>query len=114
MTVFATPREVGLAIRRRRKELRWDQARLAQAVGASRQWIVDIEQGKPRAELELVLRAFTALGLALTAQVRDAAPAVATIARAAAPQVPGSAVDIDAVVERASRPPAWLKDSTPR
>ncbi|HVJ61367.1 MAG TPA: helix-turn-helix transcriptional regulator, partial [Tahibacter sp.] len=72
MTVLATPRDIGLAIRRRRKELGWDQSRLALAAGASRQWIIDIEQGKPRAELERVLRTLAALGLTLAIDEHDA------------------------------------------
>lgn len=105
MAVFVTTRDIGLAIRSRRKELGWDQARLAQAAGASRQWIVDIEQGKPRAELERVLRTLTALGLSLTVETRDTAIRPAAPARTVALRPP---IDIDAIVERASRPPAWL------
>jgi len=35
-------------------------------VGVSRKWIVEVEKGKPRAEIGLVLRTFTALGLKLS------------------------------------------------
>jgi HTH-type transcriptional regulator/antitoxin HipB len=59
-----TARELGAAIRRRRRELGWTQARLAEAAGATRAWVIGLEQGKPGAELTLVLRALTALGLA--------------------------------------------------
>jgi len=109
MTVLASTRDIGLAIRRRRKELGWDQARLALAAGASRQWVIDIEQGKPRAELERVLRTFAALGLSLTAQAGDEAPRVVTAARTVGRKPP---IDIDAIVERSSRPPVWLKVGT--
>ncbi len=42
------------------------QRTLAEKVGVSRQWIVDAEQGKPRLEIGLVLRAADALGIVLT------------------------------------------------
>ncbi|MFC7520025.1 helix-turn-helix transcriptional regulator [Xanthomonas populi] len=59
----AHPADIGNLIRATRKRRGWDQARLATEIGASRQWIVDIEKGKPRAELQLILRALHALGL---------------------------------------------------
>jgi HTH-type transcriptional regulator/antitoxin HipB len=58
-----TPVDVGLMIRARRKQLELDQRTLAERIGVSRQWLVEVEKGKPRAELGLVLRALTALGL---------------------------------------------------
>ncbi len=42
------------------------QAELATKVGTSRLWITEIERGKPRASLVLVLRALSALGLELS------------------------------------------------
>jgi HTH-type transcriptional regulator / antitoxin HipB len=50
-----------------RRALRLDQKTLADKVAVSRQWIVDIEKGKPRAEVGLVLRTAEALNIALTA-----------------------------------------------
>jgi DNA-binding XRE family transcriptional regulator len=41
-------------------------------IGVSRQWIVAMEKGKPPAEIGLVLRALTALGVNLDAD--DLAP----------------------------------------
>jgi len=38
-------------------------------VGVTRAWVIQIEKGKPRAELALVLRTLTALGL--VADVRE-------------------------------------------
>ena len=61
-----TPRDFGLVIRDRRRNLKLSQTDLARKVGVGRQWIVGVERGKPRAELGLVLRTFTALGLSLT------------------------------------------------
>jgi len=67
MPTLKTAEDVGNIIRQRRKALGWDQARLASESGVSRQWVVDIEKGKPRAELQLVLRVMNVLGLRLTA-----------------------------------------------
>lgn len=69
MTRIKTPQDLGHAIRSRRKEIGWDQATLAKQIGATRQWVIDIEKGKPRAELELALRALNVLGLTLTADI---------------------------------------------
>jgi y4mF family transcriptional regulator len=88
-----TPEDVGRAIRGRRVELGLDQGALARRVGVSRQWIVEIEHGKPRAEVALLLRTLSTLGLELTLK-----PAKAE----AAPEVfaPGL-VDLDALIRRA-------------
>jgi HTH-type transcriptional regulator / antitoxin HipB len=61
-----TPIDLGALIRERRKALRLDQKTLAEKVGVSRQWIVDVEQGKPRLEIGLALRTADALGIVLT------------------------------------------------
>jgi HTH-type transcriptional regulator/antitoxin HipB len=58
-----TPQDIGLTIRERRIELGMDQTELAQRVGVSRQWLVSIERGKPRAEIGLVLRTLRELDL---------------------------------------------------
>lgn len=60
-----TPTELGATIRQRRRELGLDQQALAQKVGVSRKWIVDIESGKPGASVGLVLRTLRTLGLSL-------------------------------------------------
>jgi HTH-type transcriptional regulator / antitoxin HipB len=65
MPAVRTATELGLAIRSRRRELSLDQAELARRIGATRQWVIDIEKGKPRAEVELVMRALHALDLTL-------------------------------------------------
>jgi len=67
MASLKSPVDLGNVIRQRRKSLNWDQARLASESGVSRQWVVDIEKGKPRAELQLVLRVMNVLGLRLSA-----------------------------------------------
>ncbi len=58
-----TPSDIGSAIREQRRRRRVSQQKLADDVGVSRQWLVEVEQGKPRAELGLVLKTLAALGL---------------------------------------------------
>lgn len=88
--------DIGAIIRDRRRKLGLDQITLAKRVGVSRRWIVDIEKGKPRAGIELVLRTLTALGVSLTpskkAPVRagDAGDAIA-------------AIDLDTIIDAARR-----------
>jgi|SRR5580658_5540426 HTH-type transcriptional regulator/antitoxin HipB len=63
-----TPADLGALIRDHRTKLGLHQKSLAQKVGVSRQWIVDVEKGKPRAEIGLLLRTVGALGIALDAE----------------------------------------------
>ncbi len=74
MLLVKTAQDLGQAIRSRRKALGWNQARLAKEIGVSRQWLIDIERGKPRAELGLVLRALYTLDLSLHVAEQDANP----------------------------------------
>lgn len=60
--------EVGALIRDYRSRRNLDQKSLAASVGVSRQWIVEIEKGKARAPLGLVLQTLGALGIILDAQ----------------------------------------------
>lgn len=91
--MIRTAADVAAVIRARRRKLRLDQGALAKRVGVSRQWIVDIEKGKPRAGIELVLRTLAALGVSLTTS-RQASPR----AGKAAP-----AIDLDAIIASARR-----------
>jgi len=59
------PNDIGRAIRDQRRSQGLDQQELANRVGVSRQWIVEIEHGKPRAEIGLVLKTINALNLAV-------------------------------------------------
>jgi HTH-type transcriptional regulator / antitoxin HipB len=86
-----TPTDLGAVIRDRRKQLKLDQAAFAKQIGVSRQWVIEIERGHPRAELGLVLRAIDALGINLDAD----------IAQAKVPR-PGT-VDINAIVAKAKK-----------
>jgi HTH-type transcriptional regulator / antitoxin HipB len=85
-----TPKDIGLVIRERRRELGLDQAELARRVGVSRQWLVEIEGGKARAELGLVLR--TLRELDLDAWIGD---------MPVSEPHPAAAIDLNRVIERA-------------
>jgi HTH-type transcriptional regulator / antitoxin HipB len=85
-----TPSDLGAVIRDRRKQLKLDQAALAERIGVSRQWVIQIERGRPRAELSLVLRALDALNIQLDASVDPRAGRAGP-------------VDIDAIVSKARK-----------
>ena len=89
-----TPLDLGLVIRDRRRKLGLSQTELARKVGVGRQWIVAIERGKSRAELGLVLRTFSALGLSITSETDHRPPRSSDDI---------TAIDIDAVVRNARR-----------
>ena len=61
-----TPQDLGLILRQKRRQLGLSQTALAVRVGVSRQWLVGVEQGKPTAEIGLILRTFGALGLSIS------------------------------------------------
>lgn len=63
-----TPTDLGALIRDRRMKLHLDQKSLAARVGVSRQWIVEVEKGKTRAEIGLLLRTIDVLGITLAAE----------------------------------------------
>jgi len=90
--LLRTPKDLGAAIRERRRHLGLDQHELAEKIDVSRQWVVEVEKGKPRAEMALVLRALDALGLALSiapTTTGDSGPAHA------------GRIDIDRIVDKA-------------
>lgn len=60
-----TAADLGAFIRERRVKLGMDQSDLAEKARTSRKWLVEVEQGKPRAEIGLVLRTLKALGVSL-------------------------------------------------
>jgi len=86
-----TPADLGAVIRERRKHLKLDQATFAKRIGVSRQWVIEIERGHPRAELSLVLRAFGALGIPLDAGITHDKVS------------PSSTIDINAIVAKAKK-----------
>ena len=94
-----TPTALGSLIRARRRELNLDQSELAARVGTSRQWIIAVEKGKPKAELGLVLRTLAALKLTLDAFPEERSSLPATPAQPSLPEI-----DIDQIVNRAKDP----------
>jgi HTH-type transcriptional regulator/antitoxin HipB len=94
-----TPADLGALIRDRRTKLGLDQKSLAAKVGVSRQWIVEVEKGKPRAEIGLLLRALGALGLSLDAEKeRPPKPKDKSVSHGV-----DAFVDIDSIVASARR-----------
>ena len=65
-----TPADFGAIIRERRRRAGLNQATLAAKVGVGRQWIVEVERGKPGAPLGLILRTLTALNISLVTDER--------------------------------------------
>lgn len=86
-----TADDLGRAIRARRTALGLDQGALARLAGVSRQWIVEVERGKPRAEVGLLLRTLQALRLDLALKPAPAAvtPQVAPSSEPARPVTMG-------------------------
>ena len=91
--LIRTPRDLGAAIREHRRRRGLDQLELAKQIGVSRQWVIEIEKGKPRAAVGLVLRALDALDIALSIPAAGAAAKKAT-----------SGIDIDQIVDKAREP----------
>lgn len=85
-----TPRDLGSAIRERRKALSLDQVELAKRVGVSRRWLIQVENGKPGASLGLLLRTLHALDIPLSIDVEPMPPRPLS-----------EASDLDAVLTRA-------------
>jgi len=90
--LIRTPADLGAVIRDKRKRLKLDQSTLAKRIGVSRQWVIEVEKGHPRAELSLVLRALDALDIRLDC---------GEPAKSHAPTK--SAVDINAIVAKARK-----------
>lgn len=58
-------RELAAVVRDHRRERAWTQSDLAERIGASRDWVINLEKGKTTVELGLVLQALKALELSL-------------------------------------------------
>lgn len=75
-----TTRALGAAVKARRLELGWSQAKLAAHLRVQRQWVIRLEAGVDGAEIGTVLKALTALGLSIvignesTSASKQAAP----------------------------------------
>ncbi|MDD2708541.1 MAG: transcriptional regulator [Verrucomicrobiae bacterium] len=62
-----TSHDLGSLIRDRRTKIFRSQQELASRVGVSRLWIMQLEKGKPTAQIGLILRTLRELGMALDA-----------------------------------------------
>lgn len=72
--------ELGLALRAVRKTAKVRLDDLAAITGVSKQFLSDVERGKSSVQFGLVLKLLEEMGVALTAQVPDAAaPALALL-----------------------------------
>jgi HTH-type transcriptional regulator / antitoxin HipB len=65
-----TARDLGALIKDRRRALNLTQQDLAARVGVRRLWIVELEKGKPRAQISLVLRTLKELGVAIHVSIK--------------------------------------------
>lgn len=90
--LIRTPKELGAIIRDKRKRLGLDQSTLANRIGVSRQWVIEVEHGHARAELGLVLRALDALDIRFDASTEPKGRSSAK-----------SAVDINAILAKAKK-----------
>ncbi|HUO04318.1 MAG TPA: helix-turn-helix domain-containing protein [Candidatus Binataceae bacterium] len=93
-----TPSDLGAIIRERRLKLGLDQLSLAKKAGTSRKWLIEVENGKPRAEFGLILRTLKALGIELAAN-----PAPIVHERTPAKRGGGAHVDIDSILDSLKR-----------
>lgn len=91
-----TAKDIGALIRDQRKTQKLDQAELAEKVGVNRRWVLEVERGKARAEIGLVLKTLDALGLTLSIEGEAAR------GRRGGRQI--ESVDINAIIENAKRP----------
>jgi HTH-type transcriptional regulator/antitoxin HipB len=87
-----SPTDIGIFIRDSRKRKNLDQSELAAMIGVNRRWVMEVEKGKPRAEVGLILKALEALGIRI---------AIDENAGGSTPSTGVDIVDIDAIVRNA-------------
>ena len=92
-----TATDLGAFIRERRTRLGMDQITLAKKAGTSRKWLVEVEQGKPRAEIGLILRTLKSLEISIALEA-DSSVVTPPPGKAKAP-------DINSVLDSLKRPP---------
>lgn len=69
MMLIKSALELGKAIKLSRKQKKMSQSELADKVGTSQRWISEIENGKNRAQIGLVLKCMRILEIKLDAQL---------------------------------------------
>ncbi|MGA2851643.1 MAG: helix-turn-helix domain-containing protein [Terracidiphilus sp.] len=91
-----TVTDLGAFIRERRTRLGMDQIALAKKAGTSRKWLVEVEQGKPGAEIGLILRTLKSLEISIDLEA-DTSLATPPLGKAKAP-------DINSVLDSLKKP----------
>ena len=86
-----TATDLGAIIRERRTKLGWDQVYLAKKAGTSRKWLVEVERGKPGAEIGLILRTLKSLEISIDVEADSPAETP--------PQSKAKARDINSVLD---------------
>ena len=81
-----TATDLGAFIRERRIALGMDQISLAKKTGTSRKWLVEVEQGKPGAEIGLILRTLKSLEILIDLEA-DSSVATPPTGKAKAPDI---------------------------
>jgi HTH-type transcriptional regulator/antitoxin HipB len=81
-----TATDLGAFIREHRTKLGWDQVSLAKKAGTSRKWLVEVEQGKPGAEIGLILRTLKSLGISIDVEA-DSPVETPSLGKAKAPDI---------------------------
>ena len=81
-----TATDLGAFIRERRTRLGMDQIALAKKAGTSRKWLVEVEQGKPGAEIGLILRTLKSLEISIDLEA-DTSVATTPPSKAKAPDI---------------------------
>jgi HTH-type transcriptional regulator/antitoxin HipB len=76
-----TRKDLGLLIRDFRKQRKLTQAALAELIGVSRRWVVQVEQAKTSPDLRTVLRALRALGAEMHVRPRHVSPEALEVTR---------------------------------
>jgi HTH-type transcriptional regulator/antitoxin HipB len=96
-----TVTDIGAFIRERRTRLGMDQIALAKKAGTSRKWLVEVERGKPGAEIGLILRTLKSLEISIDLEA-DTSVATPPPSKAKAP-------DINSVLDSLKRQPQKKK-----
>jgi HTH-type transcriptional regulator / antitoxin HipB len=81
-----TASDLGAFIRERRTKLGMDQIALAKKAGTSRKWLVEVERGKPGAEIGLILRTLKSLEISIDLEA-DASVETPSPGKAKAPDI---------------------------
>ena len=96
---IVSSRDIGRAVRRKRKQLGLTQAQLAQQFGSDQGWISRVENGKDTVGLGAALRLMNSLGLTLSVDDQDA-ESQSKPASATQSLVPAPAVDLADLIQK--------------